>query len=376
MGNNSSQISDAILHVRNLRVVRAGATILDISELTVRAGEVLSLIGPNGAGKTTLLQSLGFLHKHFEGEVLFRDRVIGKDYEIFDYRRRIAMVFQEPLLFDTTVFKNVASGLKFRGVNKKDIERRVGENLERFGISHLRDRSARTLSGGEAQRTSLARAFATRPEILFLDEPFASLDPPTRESLTHDLERILRESKTTTISATHDRNEALRLSDRIAFMSDGVIRQLGTPTELVNNPIDEFVASFVGIETVLTGNVVGRGEGGTWVVSVSGKSIEVTKPLNEGETVVLHISPESVLLSHDWIGKRTTSMRNFFIARITSIIPMGPFIKVHLDCGFHLVAYITHESRENLALKEGKEVTASFKATSVQVIARKEMEAE
>ena len=187
-------------------MVRAGATILDIPELTVRAGEMLSLIGPNGAGKTTLLQSLCYLHKYFEGEVLFRDRVVGKDYDIFDYRRRIAMVFQEPLLFDTTVFKNVASGLNFRGVDRKDIERRVAENLERFGISNLTDRSARTLSGGEAQRTSLARAFATRPEILFLDEPFASLDPPTREALTHDLEKILSESKTTTISAIYTDN--------------------------------------------------------------------------------------------------------------------------------------------------------------------------
>jgi tungstate transport system ATP-binding protein len=187
MGIMQTPTSDIILTARNLRVVRAGATILDIPELTVRAGEVLSLIGPNGAGKTTLLQSLCYLHKYFEGEVWFRDKVIGKDYDIFDYRRRIAMVFQEPLLFDTTVFKNVASGLKFRGVDRKDIERRVAENLERFGISHLADRSSRTLSGGEAQRTSLARAFATRPEILFLDEPFASLDPPTRESLTHDL---------------------------------------------------------------------------------------------------------------------------------------------------------------------------------------------
>jgi tungstate transport system ATP-binding protein len=114
----------------------------------VREGEVLSLIGPNGAGKTTLLQNVCHLHKRFEGEILFRGKVIGKDYAVSDYRRRVAMVFQEPLLFDTTVFKNIASGLKFRGVDKKDIARRVTENLERFGISHLADRSARTLSGG------------------------------------------------------------------------------------------------------------------------------------------------------------------------------------------------------------------------------------
>jgi tungstate transport system ATP-binding protein len=383
--NNTSKQSDrpsehrerssivSILQARNLRVTRAGVTILDIPELMVREGEVLSLIGPNGAGKTTLLQNVCHLHKRFEGEILFKGKVIGKDYEISDYRQRVAMVFQEPLLFDTTVFKNVASGLKFRGVVKRDIERRVGENLERFGISHLRDRSARTLSGGEAQRTSLARAFATRPEILFLDEPFASLDPPTREGLTHDLEKILLESQTTTISATHDRNEALRLSDRIAFMRNGKIEQLGTPAELVNHPVDEFVASFVGVETVLTGNVVGKGEGGTWVVSVSGKNIEVTEPLGEGETVVLHISPENVILSDNFVGKKT-SIRNYFTARITCIMPLGPFIKVFLDCGFPLVAYITNESRETLALSEEKEVMASFKATAVQVIARKEPE--
>ena len=373
MGSIIANTSNIILHARNLRVTRAGVTILDLPELMVREGEVLSLIGPNGAGKTTLLQSVCHLHKRFEGEVLFRGKVIGKDYAVSDYRRRVAMVFQEPLLFDTTVFKNVASGLKFRGVDKKDIERRVSENLERFGIVHLRDRSARTLSGGEAQRTSLARAFATRPEILFLDEPFASLDPPTREGLTHDLEKILLESQTTTISATHDRNEALRLSDRIAFMRNGKIEQLGTPSELVNNPVDEFVASFVGVETVLTGNVVGRGEGGTWVVSVSGKNIEVTEPLGEGETVVLHISPENVILSDNFVGKKT-SIRNYFTARITCIMPLGPFIKVFLDCGFPLVAYITNESRDALALSEEKEVIASFKATAVQVIARKESE--
>ena len=115
MGIMQTPTSDIILTARNLRVVRAGATILDIPELTVRAGEVLSLIGPNGAGKTTLLQSLCYLHKYFEGEVLFRDRVIGKDYDIFDYRRRIAMVFQEPLLFDTTVFQECRIRAQIQG---------------------------------------------------------------------------------------------------------------------------------------------------------------------------------------------------------------------------------------------------------------------
>jgi len=129
----------------------------------------------------------------------------------------------------------------------------------------------------------------------------------------------------------------------------------------------------VGVETVLTGNVVGRGEGGTWVVSVSGKNIEVTEPLGEGETVVLHISPENVILSDNFVGKKT-SIRNYFTARITCIMPLGPFIKVFLDCGFPLVAYITNESRDALALSEEKEVIASFKATAVQVIARKESE--
>lgn len=375
MGNITTKMSNIILQANNLRVVRGGVTILDIPELLVREGEVLSLIGPNGAGKTTLLQNLCYLHKQFEGEIRFRDKVIGKDYGISDYRQRVAMVFQEPLLFDTTVFKNVASGLKFRGVDKKEIKKRVGENLERFGISHLTDRSARTLSGGEAQRTSLARAFATKPEILFLDEPFASLDPPTREGLTHDLEKILMESMTTTISATHDRNEALRLSDRIAFMRSGKIEQLGTPSELVNRPVDEFVASFVGVETVLTGNVVRRREGGTWVISVSGRNIEITEPVDVGESVVLHISPENVILSNNFVEKKT-SIRNYFTARITCIMPLGPFIKVYLDCGFPLVAYITNESRESLALSEDKEVIASFKATAVQVIARKESEIE
>jgi tungstate transport system ATP-binding protein len=334
----------------------------------VREGEVLSLIGPNGAGKTTLLQNVCHLHKRFEGEVLFRGKVIGKDYAVSDYRRRVAMVFQEPLLFDTTVFKNVASGLKFRGVEKKDIERRVTENLERFGIAHLRDRSARTLSGGEAQRTSLARAFATKPEILFLDEPFASLDPPTRDGLVEDLERVLKESRTSAILATHDRTEALRLSDRITVMNSGKIRQIGFPEEVMNHPIDAFVASFVGVETILKGKV-SRVVDGTFTASAMGRDVEAIGDVYIDETVLLCIRPEDVTLTR-YTDIKQTSARNVFDGVIDRIIPLGVYTKVELNCGFPLVAYVTKNSVENLHLSEGGSVSASFKATAIHVIKR------
>ena len=206
------------------------------------------------------------------------------------------MVFQEPLLFDTTVFENVAAGLKIRGVSRGEIDRTVPEYLERFGIGHLAKRSARKLSGGEAQRTSLARAFVTQPEIVFLDEPFSALDPPTREALTGDLERILRETHTTAIASTHDQTEALRLADRIAVVNEGRIAQIGPVAEVMNRPADEFVASFVGVETVLPGRVL-RTSDGVFTAAVEGGEIQAVGHVRTGDGVLCCIRPEHVTLS-------------------------------------------------------------------------------
>jgi len=358
-----------ILEVKNLQVKRGGVRVLDIPTLAFPERKVLTLIGPNGAGKSTLLLALSRLLKSVSGEIYFRGQRIDSNHTIVTYRRHIAMVFQEPLLFDTTVFDNVASGLKIRGVNNDEIKQTVNECLERFSISHLVSRSARKLSGGEAQRTSLARAFAVKPEIIFLDEPFSSLDPPTRESLIEDLERILHETKTTAVMATHDQMEALRLSDQIAVMNQGEIAQIGSPAEVMNNPVDEFVASFVGMETVFTGPVTKLYDS-TFVVSVSGRHVEAVGTVNVGETVVCFIRPENVTLSTGVSGS-ATSARNVFPGKITKITPLGLFHKVQLDCGFPLVAYVTHLSLENLSLREGNSIVASFKATAVHVI-RKE----
>jgi tungstate transport system ATP-binding protein len=356
---------ESILEVNNLQVRRGGVSVLEIPRLLVPEGKFLCLIGPNGAGKSTLLLALSCLLKSFQGEIIFRGQRVGSNHTIFDYRRNLAMVFQEPLLFDTTVFENVASGLKIRGMGHDKIRVVVAEYLERFGISHLVDRSARKLSGGEAQRTSLARAFAIRPEIIFLDEPFSSLDPPTRESLMEDLERILREMQTTAVMATHDQMEALRLSDQIAVMNKGKIAQIGSPSEVMNNPVDEFVASFVGMETVFTGPVTKMYDS-TFVVSVSGRDVEAVGTVAVGETVICFIRPENVTLSTVTSGE--TSARNVFPGKITKITPMGLFHKVHLDCGFPLVAYITGQSLEDLSLRERNDIVASFKATAVHVI--------
>jgi tungstate transport system ATP-binding protein len=359
-----------ILEARDLEVVRGGARILSVPSIQIKRGEILSLIGPNGAGKTTLLQALSYLIKPSQGRIYFNGEEVNSTHPVFEYRRRLTFVFQEPLLFDTTAFNNVASGLKIRRIRKPQIQRMVMEHLALFGIGHLSHRSARTLSGGEAQRTSLARAFTVQPEILFLDEPFASLDPPSRESLIEDLEKILRQKRTTTIFATHDRMEALRLSDRIAVMNAGRILQIGSPREVMNQPVDEFVASFVGVETILTGRVV-RKDGGSLIISVAGQEIEAVGDAHLSEMVVLCIRPENVtLLTH--LSKEVTSARNVFLGEILKIIPLGLYQKIQLDCGFPLVAYVTNHSMEELSLAEGKEVKASFKATAVTVVRRGE----
>ena len=154
------------------------------------------------------------------------------------------MVFQEPLLFDTTVLDNVAEGLRIRGSRRSEAREAAMESLELFKVGHLAGRSAHKLSGGEAQRVSLARAFAVRPKLILMDEPFSSLDLPTRIVLAEDLGRILHESGTAALIATHDRIEALRVVDRLVVMEGGQIIQEGTPQEVMAQPANAFVAAF------------------------------------------------------------------------------------------------------------------------------------
>ncbi|GLH75005.1 ABC transporter [Geothrix limicola] len=355
---------ETLLEAKNLVVRRGGVPVLQVTDLALHRGEVLALIGPNGAGKTSLMLALAALLEA-DGSLSFEGEALKAPAMRQAYRRRVTMVFQEPHLFDTTVHENLAAGLRWRGLPSRVRDERIQTSAARFGISHLLDRSARRLSGGEAQRTALARAFALNPEILFLDEPFSALDPPTRAGLLEDLGRILSETRTTAVFATHDQGEATRLAHRLAVMSAGRIVQEGSLAQVMNHPEDPFVAAYVGMETLAQGRVRAAVDG-LLTLDVGSRAIWALGDAAPGQAVLVGIRPEHVTLSLQ--TDNTSSARNQLPGTVTKIIPCGPFHRIELDCGFELSAWVTPQSLSELALEPGRPVVAAFKATAVHLI--------
>ena len=244
----------AHIAVRELVVQRGGVTVLEVDSLDVPRGQVTALIGPNGAGKSTLLAVLQLVLHPSQGTLTFDGEPMHADP--VRTRRRMAAAFQEALLLSMTVRANVELPLRLRGVGRRQRREQAKHWLDRFGILALATRHARQLSGGEAQRVSLARAFASQPEVLLLDEPFAGVDAPTREGLIADFAEILSQTRPTTVLVTHDRDEALRLADQVALLIDGQVRQIGTPLDVFDRPVDREVAAFVGMENILPGTAL------------------------------------------------------------------------------------------------------------------------
>ncbi len=357
-------MSAPLVEIRDLRIVRNDAPVLDIPHLELREGRIASLIGPNGAGKSTLLLWIMRLIRGGSGVIRYRGEKVSRGRSDHRFRLRMSMVFQEPLLFSTTVNKNIASGPKMRGAARADIREAVNRSMELFGIRHLEKRRAGALSGGEAQRVNLARALALDPEILLMDEPFSSLDAPTRESLIDDLETIIRDRGITVLFATHDRSEAIRLSDEIIVMNGGRIVQADSPARITQYPADEFVASFMGTETYLSGTVRAA-SGGVLTIAVNGANIEAVGEAGPGMKVAFCIHPENIFFTETPSG---SSALNSFRGRVVRAVPMGLFQKIYFDCGFTIVAYVTSQSMESLDIRAGRELYASFKATSVHIV--------
>lgn len=275
-GDTGTPTGPPAIVARDLLVTRAERPILDIPDVQIRDGETLAIVGPNGAGKSTLLLVLAGLLRPDRGRIEFRGEPVEPTRDLA-YRRRIGLVLPAPLLLSTSVFGNVAAGLRFRGIGKTETRDRVDHWLERLGILHLRDRPASQLSSGEAQRASLARSLVLEPDLLFLDEPFVALDARTRAALLDDFERIGDEAAATRIIVTHHLHEAVRLGDRLAILLDGSIRQCDTPARMEANPVDDDVASIMSAEARVRGHIVASDDGLVVVDTGAGSRVDVER---------------------------------------------------------------------------------------------------
>jgi len=322
-------------------------------------GKYFVILGPSGSGKTMLLELIAGIWLPDSGKIYMDDQ----DITMFPPEKRgLGFVYQNYMLFPhRTVFENIAFGLKVRGVGKAEIKTKVDEMMQLFNISNLADRYPRNISGGEQQRTALARALIIRPKVLLMDEPLSALDKKTRDQLIVEFKDMHKKFDVTIIHVTHNFDEALILADKIAIMRDGQISQVGTSTEIFRHPADRFVADFVGTENIIEGTAHKSDENVT-VVDTGNISIFSI----ETKTGAVHVTvrPEDITISRE---KVVTSARNVFKGKIMQIVDTGTLIKLTVDVGEPLVIFLTRQSFLDLELNIGKSVWTYFKATAVHV---------
>ncbi|SIN84348.1 ABC transporter ATP-binding protein [Vannielia litorea] len=303
-----------------------GTLALEPSWLKVRKGEFLTLLGPSGCGKTTLLNLVaGFLEPD-KGELFIDDALVT---QVPVHRREIGIVFQNYALFPhMDVVRNVEYGLRTRGVAASEARARAMETLRLVKLEQFADRRPRQLSGGQQQRVALARALVIRPKVLLLDEPFSALDRNLRAAMQIELKEIQQGLGVTTIFVTHDQGEALSMSDRIAVMSKGRIRQIGTPEEIYASPADRFVGTFVGDANLLNGTVTAR-ESGTLTLDLAGTSLTLPESAapeaGAGAQVELFARPEACRL----VARGTPGA---LPATVSFAVYQGAHVELHLAC--------------------------------------------
>lgn len=278
------------LKIKNITKKFGDFTALDNISLDVFDGEFICFLGPSGCGKTTFLRAIAGLDIQTMGSILQSDTDIST---LPPAERDFGIVFQSYALFpNLKVSRNIAFGLENRGASKQEIDARVSELLELVGLPDQGDKYPAQLSGGQQQRIALARAIATRPGLLLLDEPLSALDAKVRVHLRHEIKELQRTLGITTIMVTHDQEEALTMADRIVVMNHGVIDQVGTPTEIYSQPATAFVADFIGKMNFLPGQVSAKGKTKLGKVTLETDTSDFAK----GDDIIVAMRPESIVV--------------------------------------------------------------------------------
>jgi iron(III) transport system ATP-binding protein len=341
---------------------RFGAvTAVDAANLAIADGELFTLLGPSGCGKTTLLRLLAGFYQPDAGEVRFGERVVSG---LAPYERNIGMVFQNYALWPhMTVAGNVCYGLRLRKLSAAEIAARMAEGLRKVNLTGLEARYPGQLSGGQQQRVALARALVLNPDILLLDEPLSNLDAKIRVQVRAEIRKLQQELGITTVYVTHDQEEALSLSDRVAVMKDGRVLQVGAPKELYERPRTRFVADFVGTNNLVPGRVKER-QGGRLVVETALGSFRAVAagPEDLADRCVLAIRPENMSVLP--AGAAAPAEGNLVTGRVGLVSYLGNTLRydVETDAGAVLKADV-RDVWHHSPLPAGRPVALAFPAS-------------
>jgi iron(III) transport system ATP-binding protein len=348
---NLSKLFDKMAAVKNV-------------DLQIPQGEFFSLLGPSGCGKTTTLRMIAGFEFPTSGQIFFDDRDVTF---LPAHRRNTGMVFQNYALFPhMTVFKNVAFGLEARGVSKPEIKKRVRKALELVELADYESRKVTELSGGQQQRVAIARAVVIEPVILLLDEPLSNLDAKLREETRDELRALQRRLGITTIYVTHDQEEALALSDRIAVMKSGVCQQVGTPAEIYRRPRNRFVASFVGHSNILEGRLVTLDAGRVEVeIAPQWKLNAATNGAVASASGIIAVSlrPESIRFV-----EAADHGPNVFSATIKRVSFAGAFADYHVETAGQLLRVRRLTAEPNSFKQIGERVRLQISASDVVLL--------
>ncbi len=326
--------------------------------LKIKKGEFFSMLGPSGCGKTTTLRMVAGFEQPTEGEIYLANTPVAG---VPPYKRPVNTVFQSYALFPhLSTWENVAFGLKRKGVEKKEIEQRVGEAIAMVEMESMKDRKPVQLSGGQQQRVALARALVNRPTVLLLDEPLGALDAKLRKAMQLELKKLQSEVGITFIYVTHDQEEALTMSDRLAVMSQGLVEQVGTPTEIYENPQSAFVANFIGVSNIYLSDVIRVDNGVAECRTDKGLGVLVSvhgKDIKAGDKVGVVIRPEKFAIAPVEKAADVGDRENVYDGVIKAVVYIGSVTQFIVDIeGKHLaqVLYqnLFHTEREEWAQEQ------------------------
>jgi spermidine/putrescine transport system ATP-binding protein len=359
---------ETMVELRSVTKRFGSMTAVDAVDLQIRKGEFLTLLGPSGCGKTTILRLLAGFEVPTSGQILLEDKDVSG---VPPYRRDVNQVFQSYAIFPhLTVADNIAFGLKMRGVSRAERYRRVIEALELVSLQGLGNRRPHELSGGQRQRVAFARALVCQPKVLLLDEPFSALDAKLRHAMQLEVKQLQRQLGITFVFVTHDQEEALIMSDRIAVINRGRIDQLGDATDIYHSPASAFTADFIGEANLLPSEVVHKNGISAQVRLAEGLELNVrSSAINEGSRqALLSVRPEKI-----YITRNKPMKENAFKGVIEDEVFRGAMDELRIRVSTHLsiMAMVANESAHERAWHKGDTVFCAIHTDDVVVVEQK-----